>query len=141
MLGYWNRPEATADTLKNGWLHSGDMATIDEQGFVTICDRIKDMVISGGENIYPAELENVILAYESVVEVAVIGQENEQWGEIPVAIVVAKGDLGAKEVISYCEGKLARFKIPKHVEFVDEIPRNPTGKVLKHILRKRFPGP
>jgi acyl-CoA synthetase (AMP-forming)/AMP-acid ligase II len=141
MLGYWNRPEATADTLKNGWLHSGDMATIDEEGFVTICDRIKDMVISGGENIYPAELENVILAHENVVEVAVIGQENEQWGEIPVAIVVAKGDLCAQDVIRYCDGKLARFKIPKHVEFVDEIPRNPTGKVLKHILRERFPGP
>lgn len=141
MKEYWNRPEATADTIKNGWLHTGDLATIDEDGFVYIQDRIKDMIISGGENIYPAEIENVLLSHPDIADVAVIGQQNEQWGEIPIACVVsANPDLKAEDVLKHCDGKLARYKLPKGVEFVPEIPRNPTGKALKRILRDQFPG-
>ena len=142
MLGYWNRPEATAETLVDGWLHTGDVATIDEDGFVYIQDRIKDMIISGGENVYPAEIENVLAGHPGIAEVAVIGQASAKWGESPLAVVVASDDaISEKDVLAFCKGKLAPFKQPKHVEFVDVIPRNPTGKVLKRTLREQFPGP
>ncbi|MBI3769728.1 MAG: o-succinylbenzoate--CoA ligase [Deltaproteobacteria bacterium] len=142
MQGYWNRPDATAETIRDGWLHTGDLATIDAEGFVYIADRKKDMIISGGENIYPAEIENVILSCPRVRDVAVIGQVSPKWGESPLAIVV-KGDaaLAEADVLAHCQGKLARFKQPKAVRFVDEIPRNPAGKILKRILRERFPEP
>ncbi len=142
MREYWNRPDATAETIVDGWLHSGDVAMIDKEGFVYIQDRTKDMIISGGENVYPAEIENVILGHPKVGEVAVIGQESPKWGESPLAVVVPKdASLTSDEVLEHCNGKLARFKLPKAVEFIDEIPRNPTGKVLKRVLRERFPGP
>ncbi len=142
MKEYWNRPEATKEAIRNGWLYTGDLAIMDEEGFVYIQDRKKDMIISGGENIYPAEIENVILGHPKVKDVAVIGQPSKKWGETPLAIVV-KGDdsLTEAEVLEWCHGKLARFKQPQAVEFVDEIPRNPTGKILKRILREQFPGP
>jgi len=141
MREYWNRPEATAETIvDDGWLRTGDVALMDEEGFVAIQDRIKDMIISGGENVYPAEIEGVLASHTGVVEAAVIGQESERWGESPLAIVV-KSDaaLTEAEVLSFCQGKLARFKQPQGVEFVDEIPRNPSGKILKRILRQQFP--
>ena len=142
MLGYWNNPEATAVTLRDGWLYTGDIALMDADGFITIHDRIKDMLISGGENVYPAELEDVILALDGVAEVAVIGQPSERWGESPLAVVVKRApELTAAQVLQHCNGRLARFKLPKAVVFVDEIPRNPTGKALKRILRENFPGP
>lgn len=142
MIEYWNRPEATADTLKDGWLWSGDIAIMDEDGYVFIQDRSKDMIISGGENIYPAEIEGVLLTNPKIREVAVIGQSSEKWGESPLAIVVKADDsLTAEEVLGYVDGKLSRFKLPKSVEFIDEIPRNPTGKVLKRILREQYPEP
>jgi acyl-CoA synthetase (AMP-forming)/AMP-acid ligase II len=143
MKEYWNRPEATAETIRDGWLYTGDLATVDKEGFVYIQDRKKDMIISGGENIYPAEIENVLVSHDGVVEAAVIGQPSDKWGESPVAIVVAKEgtSLSAKDVMGHCQGKLAGFKQPKVVEFIDEIPRNPSGKILKRILRDRFPGP
>jgi O-succinylbenzoate-CoA ligase len=142
MKEYWNRPEATAEAVVDGWLHTGDIATWDEEKFVTIQDRMKDMIISGGENIYPAEIENVLLQHDNIVDVAVIGQESARWGESPVAIIVANsGELTADEVIAHCKGKLARFKIPCSAEFVQEIPRNPSGKILKRVLRDDFPGP
>ena len=141
MKGYWNNPVATAATIIDGWLHTGDIAVWDDEGFVTIKDRIKDMIISGGENIYPAEIENVILAHPSVREVAVIAQPSPRWGESPLAVVVReRDDLCAEDVLAWCDGKLARFKKPKAVEFVDAIPRNPTGKALKRVLREQFPG-
>jgi acyl-CoA synthetase (AMP-forming)/AMP-acid ligase II len=142
MVGYWNRPEATAETIVDGWLHTGDIASVDAEGYVYIQDRIKDMIISGGENVYPAEIENVIAGHAGVTEVAVIGQPSAKWGESPLAVVV-KSDpsLGAEEILDYCKGKLAPFKMPKQVEFIDVIPRNPTGKVLKRILREQYPGP
>jgi O-succinylbenzoate-CoA ligase len=141
MVGYWNRPDATAGTLVDGWLKTGDVAVIDSEGFVYIQDRIKDMIISGGENVYPAEIEHVIVSHEGVLEVAVIGVPSEKWGETPLAVVVKSDEnLTEEDVLAWAEGKLARFKQPKSVVFIDVIPRNPTGKVLKRILRDQFAG-
>ncbi|MFP8875162.1 MAG: AMP-binding protein, partial [Myxococcota bacterium] len=140
MLGYWNRPEATAETIVDGWLHSGDVATMDEEGFVTIVDRVKDMLISGGENVYPAEIENVLLGHEKVADAAVIGIPSKRWGESPLAVLVRKDEtLTADEILEHCKGKLAPFKAVKAVEFTDVIPRNPSGKILKRELREQFP--
>lgn len=142
MKEYWNRPDATAESIVDGWLRTGDMADIDEEGFVYIRDRLKDMIISGGENIYPAEIENAVLSHEKVADVAVIGQPSDKWGESPCVVAVSKDDsVTAKEILEHCKGKLAAFKQPKDVAFVDEIPRNPTGKILKRVLREKFPGP
>ena len=142
MREYWNRPEATAETLVNGWLRTGDVAVMDAEGFVYIQDRIKDMIISGGENVYPAEIENVLQSHPDILEAAVIGVESEKWGESPLAIVVATCDkLSEVEVLAHCSGKLARFKQPCRAVFVDEIPRNPSGKILKRVLREQFPNP
>jgi acyl-CoA synthetase (AMP-forming)/AMP-acid ligase II len=142
MRGYWNLPEATAETIRNGWLHTGDVAARDAAGYVYIRDRLKDMIISGGENIYPAELENLLASHPDVFEVAVIGQPSRRWGESPFAVIVRKRDsLREQDVLDWCQGRLARFKQPRGVAFVDEIPRNPSGKVLKRVLRERFPGP
>ena len=118
------------------------MATVDADGFVFIQDRLKDMIISGGENVYPAEIEKVIHAHEQVADVAVIGIPSARWGESPMAVVVRSDDsLTAEDVIGWCDGQLARFKLPKAVEFTDVIPRNPSGKILKRLLRERFAGP
>lgn len=142
MKEYWNRPDATAETLVNGWLHTGDVAVMDEEGFVTIQDRIKDMIISGGENVYPAEIENILLSHPGIADAAVIGQDSAKWGESPLAVIVRKDPaLTAEEVMAHCDGKLARFKLPKGAVFIDMIPRNPSGKVLKRVLREQYPGP
>ena len=142
MKGYWNRPEATAETIVDGWLLTGDIAMIDADGYIYIQDRIKDMIISGGENVYPAEIENVIAGMPGVVEAAVIGVPSEKWGESPLAVVVTGDEsMTAQHVLDHCAGKLAAYKQPKMVEFIDVIPRNPTGKVLKRVLREQFPGP
>ena len=143
MLEYWNRPDATAETITpDGWLRTGDVAAVDEEGFIYIQDRIKDMIISGGENVYPAEIENVILGYEGVAEVAVIGQPSDKWGESPFAVVVRKDESTTEEaILNHCDGKLARFKLPNGAVFIDVIPRNANGKVLKRELREQFPGP
>jgi O-succinylbenzoate-CoA ligase len=143
MIEYWNRPGATAETLtSDGWLRTGDVATMDGDGFIYIQDRIKDMIISGGENVYPAEIENVILSHPGVTEVAVIGQPSETWGESPFAIVVRNDEsVTEQEILAHCNGKLGRFKLPKGAAFIDIIPRNANGKVLKRELRKQFPGP
>jgi acyl-CoA synthetase (AMP-forming)/AMP-acid ligase II len=139
MTEYWNRPEATAETIIDGWLRTGDIAIMDEEGFVSIQDRIKDMIISGGENVYPAEIEGVLAEHPGIREAAVIGQESERWGESPLAIVVATdANVSAVDVLEFCQGKLAGFKQPKAVEFIEEIPRNPSGKILKRILREQF---
>ncbi len=141
MKGYWHRQEATSEAIRDGWLYSGDLATMDAEGFVFIQDRKSDMIISGGENVYPAEIEDVILKHPGVKEVAVIGQASAKWGESPLAIVVKlDGGLTEGDVMEHCKGKIAGFKTPKRVEFIDEIPRNPTGKVLKRLLREQFSG-
>ena len=140
MKEYWNNPTATQESLRDGWLYTGDVATIDQDGFIYIQDRIKDMIISGGENVYPAEIENVILAHPEVLDVAVIGQKSKRWGESPLAVVVPRDEtLTGDEVTAHCIGKLARYKLPKSVEFIELIPRNPSGKALKRELRKKFP--
>jgi len=142
MQEYWNRPDATAETLVDGWLRTGDVAMMDDEGFVFIQDRIKDMIISGGENVYPAELENVLMSHPDVGEAAVIGQESAKWGESPLAIIVrSRDDLTEAEVLNFCQGKMAAFKQPKAAVFVDEIPRNPSGKILKRLLREQFSAP
>ncbi|MAU00992.1 MAG: long-chain fatty acid--CoA ligase [Anaerolineaceae bacterium] len=136
--GYWNLPEATAEALRGGWLHSGDAAMYDEEGFYTIVDRWKDMFISGGENVYPAEVENVIYQHPSVAETAVIGIPDPKWQEVGLALVVVKegAALTEQELIDFCQGKLARFKIPKQVRFMKALPRTAAGKVLKRELRE-----
>ncbi len=142
MKEYWNRPEETAEAIREGWYHTGDIGVQDEEGFITIKDRIRDMIISGGENVYPAEVEMVLMQHPDILDAAVIGQESKTWGESPFAVIVSKSaDLSGPEVMSHCDGKLARFKLPKAVAFVDELPRNATGKVLKRVLREQFPGP
>ena len=142
MREYWNRPDATAEAIKDGWLHTGDSATMDEEGFVYIQDRIKDMVISGGENVYPAEIEAVLMTHPNIVEAGVIGKESAKWGESPFAVIVRNDEsLTESEVLKYCADKLARFKQPKGVAFIEQIPRNPSGKILKRILREQFPDP
>ena len=135
--GYWNRPEASATSITDGWLHTGDAARVDDEGFYYIVDRWKDMYISGGENVYPAEVEEVIYQLPQIGEAAIIGMPDEKWGEVGCAIVVVKEgeSLSEAEVLQHCEGKLARFKQPKSVRFIDILPRNATGKVLKHVLR------
>ena len=139
MIGYWNRPDATAEAIVDGWLRTGDVAIMDGDGFIYIQDRIKDMIISGGENVYPAEIENVLMAMEGVADAAVIGIPSEKWGESPLAVIVrANDEVSAQDVIAHCDGKLARFKMPQAVEFTDVIPRNPTGKVLKRVLREQY---
>ena len=139
MTGYWNRPDVTAEAIVDGWLRTGDVAIKDSDGFIYIQDRIKDMIISGGENVYPAEIENVLMAMEGVADAAVIGIPSEKWGESPLAVIVrANDEVSAQDVIAHCDGKLARFKMPQTVEFTDVIPRNPTGKVLKRVLREQY---
>jgi len=142
MKEYWNRPDATAETIRDGWLHSGDVAEMDAEGFVFIRDRRKDMIISGGENVYPAEIEDALLAHPKVKDAAVIGQPSERWGESPAAVIVpADPSLTEAEVLASVQTTLARYKQPRRVYFVDEIPRNPSGKILKRVLRDRFPDP
>jgi O-succinylbenzoate-CoA ligase len=142
MLGYWNRPTATAEALDDGWLHTGDVAVVDTEGFVYIQDRLTDMIISGGENVSPAEIEHVLLMHPGIAEVAVIGQPNPRWGEAPFAIIVRQhAGLTEAEVLAFCQGKLAGYKHPQGVAFVDTLPRNPSGKILKRVLREQFSGP
>lgn len=142
---YWNKPSETAKSFKDGWFYLGDVAEVDEDGFIYIKDRSKDMVISGGENIYPAEVENVILSNPGIAEVAVIGQPSEKWGESVCAVVVAKSEVDQAQLVEELKAlsaeKLASYKRPKTFEFINEIPRNPSGKALKRLLRERFPGP
>jgi len=135
--GYWNDPDATAAAFRGGWFHTGDIGIKDGDGYVYIVDRLKDMIVSGGENIASSEVERVLYEDPAVVEVAVIGRPDERWGEVPVAVVVlAPGaEATAAELIEHCRGQLAKFKVPKDVTFIDALPRNPSGKVLKRELR------
>ncbi len=136
--GYWERPEANDASFTDGWLHTGDAARIDVDGYVFIVDRWKDMYISGGENVYPAEVEQVLFHHPNVMDVAVIGVPDERWGEVGMAVVVPRDAAGfdAAEILAFCDDKLARYKIPKQVATVGELPRNAAGKVLKRELRE-----
>jgi fatty-acyl-CoA synthase len=141
--GYWNLPEATAAAIRDGWLHSGDIAYVDDEGDYYIVDRAKDMFISGGENVYPAEVENVLFQLPGVAEAAVIGTADARWGEVGVAVVVVRDGaaLDTDTVIAHCKSRLAGYKVPRHVRFIDALPRTPSGKVEKHKLRARFTAP
>ncbi|TGD90082.1 long-chain-fatty-acid--CoA ligase [Mycolicibacterium sp. CH28] len=139
MAGYWNNPQATAEAFAGGWFHSGDLVRMDADGYVWVVDRKKDMIISGGENIYCAEVENALAAHPAIVEVAVIGRPHPKWGEVPVAVVaVSAAELGLADLDEFLDERLARYKHPKGLEIVDALPRNPAGKVLKTELRIRF---
>jgi acyl-CoA synthetase (AMP-forming)/AMP-acid ligase II len=140
MAGYWNRPEATAETLRGGWLHTGDVGMMDEQGYLYLLDRKKDLIISGGNNIYPREIEEVLLEHPAVYEVAVIGVPDPLWGESVKAIVALRPGMAVtgEELISFCTGHLASYKKPRTVEFIAELPKNAYGKILKRELREQY---
>jgi len=138
MRGYWRRPEATAEAFAGGWFHSGDLVRVDDEGFFYIVDRAKDMVISGGENIYCTEVENVLFDHPAILEAAVYGRPDERWGEVPVAAVALRegAELTLEELRDWLGDKLARFKQPHDLVFVDALPRNASGKVRKVELRE-----
>lgn len=139
MSCYWNNPEATAEAFAGGWFHSGDLVRMESDGYVWVVDRKKDMIISGGENIYCAELENVLASHPDIAEVAVIGRADEKWGEVPIAVAaVTNDDLRIEDLGEFLTDRLARYKHPKALEIVDALPRNPAGKVLKTELRLRY---
>lgn len=139
MSCYWNNPEATAEAFAGGWFHSGDLVRMDSDGYVWVVDRKKDMILSGGENIYCAELENVLASHPDIAEVAVIGRADEKWGEVPIAVAaVTNDDLRIEDLGEFLTDRLARYKHPKALEIVDALPRNPAGKVLKTELRLRY---
>jgi fatty-acyl-CoA synthase len=136
MSGYWNNPDATAATLKDGWLHTGDVGSFDDRGYLTLRDRSKDVVISGGSNIYPREVEEVLITHPGVSEACIVGAPDPEWGEIVIAFIV--GSASAAELDAHLLERIARFKRPKRYEFIDELPKNSYGKVLKRELRARL---
>jgi acyl-CoA synthetase (AMP-forming)/AMP-acid ligase II len=138
--GYWRDPDATAKAFAGGWFHTGDIGVVDDDGYLYIVDRLKDMIVSGGENIAGSEVERVLYEHDAVVEVAVVGRPDDRWGEVPVAFVVrtATATTTADELIDHCRSRLAKFKVPKDVVFIAELPRNPSGKVLKRELRTQI---
>ena len=140
MQSYYNLPEATAENLTDGWVHTGDAGYMDEEGYLYLKDRIKDMVVSGGENIYPVEVENAIAHHEAVADVAVIGGPDDKFGEALLAFVVLKpgGSLELEEMVAFCRERIAGYKIPRQLQIIEEMPRNPSGKLLKRELRKPF---
>ncbi|HVL37609.1 MAG TPA: AMP-binding protein, partial [Burkholderiales bacterium] len=141
MAGYWRKPEATTAVLKDGWYHTGDMGSLDEQGYLTLVDRKKDMIITGGENVYSVEVESVLSLHPAVAEVAVIGVPDERWGEAVTAIVVPRPGASptAEELIAFCRGRIAGYKVPKQVHFrADALPKTGPGKIAKRVLRDPF---
>ena len=140
MKGYWNKPDATSTVIVDGWLRTGDAGYFDADGYLYIHDRVKDMIVSGGENMYPAEVENAIFGHPAVADVAVIGVPDDTWGEAVKAIVVRKpgASVTPAEIIAYARGRIAGYKLPKSVDFADALPRNPSGKVLRRELRQPY---
>jgi len=140
MKGYWNRPDATADAIRDDWFHTGDAGFFDDEGYLYIHDRLKDMIVSGGENVYPAEVENAIFSHDAVADVAVIGVPDERWGEAVKAVVVLKPDTAASadDIIAFARTRIAGYKVPKSIDFVAALPRNPSGKILRRELREPF---
>ncbi|MGI4856095.1 MAG: AMP-binding protein, partial [Janthinobacterium lividum] len=139
--GYWNRPAETAASFdRDGWFHTGDGAYFDDQGFYYICDRIKDMIISGGENIYPAEVENVLCAHPAIADIAIIGRPDARWGERVIAIAALRPEasLSLEELTDFAQAQLARYKLPRELHLVTVVPRSAAGKIVKTVLRCRF---
>jgi acyl-CoA synthetase (AMP-forming)/AMP-acid ligase II len=143
MVGYWNNSVASIAALRDGWLHTGDMGYADEDGFIYLADRKKDMIVSGGENIYSREVEEALMAHPDVGDAAAIGVPDERWGEAVKAIVVLKrgSDLGVEALIAHCRTLIAGYKCPKSIDFVTDLPRLPSGKVSKMALRERYRKP
>jgi long-chain acyl-CoA synthetase len=137
MQGYWRQPEATAAAIRDGWLYTGDIGRLDEEGYLTLLDRSKDLIISGGSNIYPREVEEVLLSHPAVHEASVIGRRDDEWGEVVVAYIVTRDAIDADTLDAFCREHIARFKRPKMYRFVDALPKNHYGKVLKTELRER----
>jgi acyl-CoA synthetase (AMP-forming)/AMP-acid ligase II len=140
MRGYWNQPEASAEALRGGWMHTGDAGYLDEAGYLFIQDRVKDMIVSGGENVYPREVEEVLFQHPAVADAAVFGVPDPQWGEAVKAIIVLREGMTATEaeIMEFCRGRLGGYKRPRSVEFRPDLPRNPSGKVLKRELRDPY---
>ena len=140
MTEYWRKPDETRETIRDGWLYTGDMGYYDEKGYIYIADRKKDMIITGGENVFPKEVEDVIYRHPAVKEAAVIGIPDPYWIEKVHALVILKKDAQATEedIISFCKKHIAHYKAPKAVEFVESLPINPQGKILKKEIRKRY---
>jgi fatty-acyl-CoA synthase len=140
MKGYWQQPEATADVMRGGWFHTGDMATINEEGYLLVVDRKKDIIVSGGENISSLEVEKALVAHPAVYEVAVVPVPDPKWGEVPKALVVLKPDAKAteEELLNFCRSKIAHYKAPRSVEFLPSLPKTGTGKILKRDLRAKY---
>jgi long-chain acyl-CoA synthetase len=140
MKGYWNLPDETAKAFDGGWFHTGDAGYLDEAGYLYIYDRVKDMIISGSENVYPAEVESALYGHPAIADVAVIGVPDERWGEAVKAIIVLKPDRQATEVeiLAYARERIAGYKLPKSIDFVDALPRTPSGKILKYELRESY---
>ena len=140
MKGYWQNPGATAAALKDGWLHTGDIGRFDECGYLFLMDRSKDMIISGGENIYPREIEEVLIRHPAVREVAVIGVPDPEWGESVKAVVSTTSGTSVtdQELIDFCRKHVSSYKKPRSVDFVDEIPKNNYGKIMKRVLREKY---
>ncbi len=138
MAGYWRREDATRDAIRDGWYFTGDAGRFDENGYLYVVDRVKDMIMSGGENIYPAELENVLASHPAILEAAVVGAPDKKWGEVVKAVIVTRPGkaLSGEEVVDFLRPKIASFKLPKSVVFMDALPRNPSGKILKTALRQ-----
>jgi fatty-acyl-CoA synthase len=136
---YWQRPDATREAYDGEWFRSGDIGHLDEDGYLIVSDRLKDMIISGGENIYPAEVEQLIMELPEIESVAVIGVPDERWGEVPIAVAVKRRDIAADAVIAHLSGRVAKYKMPKAVAFVTELPRTASGKIRKPDLRQKFP--
>jgi long-chain acyl-CoA synthetase len=140
MFGYWHKPEETQEAIREGWLYTGDLGSYDEQGFIYIADRKTDMIITGGENVYPKEVENVLYRHPAIQETAVIGIPDPYWVESVHALVVLKANAQATEddIIGFCREQIAHYKVPQSVEFVEALPKNPQGKILKREVRKRY---
>jgi fatty-acyl-CoA synthase len=140
MQGYWQQPAATADAMRGGWFHTGDMGTINEDGHILIVDRRKDIIVSGGENISSLEVEKALVAHPNVYEAAVIPVPDEKWGEVPKGLVVIKpgSSLTEADLIEFCRSRIAHYKCPRSIDFVDSLPKTATGKILKKGLRKKY---
>ena len=140
MKGYWKNQAATAKSIQDSWFYTGDAGYLDDEGYLFIHDRIKDMIVTGGENVYPAEVENALFSHEAIADVAVIGVPNKKWGESVMAIVVLKAGkiVSEQDIIIYTKSKIASYKVPKCITFAEILPRNPSGKLLKRELRAPY---
>jgi fatty-acyl-CoA synthase len=138
MSGYWTRPDLTSETIREGWLYTGDLAKKDEEGYIYIVDRERDMYISGGENVYPAEVEKVFFSHPKIFDVGVIGVPDEKWGEVGKAYIVLKSGetMAVEEAFRFLQGKVGKYKIPKCVEFIEELPKTASGKIQKFVLKE-----